>query len=153
MAFSDGTGTATAVGVHVFASNANTAGTGTATAVASTIIESISTATGTGTAQANTVTIIGTVVMSNGLSTTTGINGTALLSQQQFTGISVFYAGSKKELALVAESDAPIDMGGILKLRTGGVTYAIYLVDVGDLYASPVHVRTTTGTKAVRLRT
>ena len=44
-------------------------------------------------------------------------------------------------------------MGGQLRFRKGGTTRAIYLVETTDPNASAVRLRTTTGTKAVRLKT
>jgi hypothetical protein len=71
----------------------------------------------------------------------------------QFSGLKVQKTGSVIELCLVAEADAPSGMGGVLKIRKGGTTYAVYLVETTDGNASPVRVRTTTGTKAIRLKT
>lgn len=71
----------------------------------------------------------------------------------QYSGFRVQKTGSTIELCMVAEADAPSGMGGVIKIRKGGVTYALYLVETGDANASPVRVRTTTGTKAVRLKT
>jgi hypothetical protein len=71
----------------------------------------------------------------------------------QFSGLQAFFQGAVKELCLVAEADAPASMGGVLKVRKGATTYAAYLVETTDPNASPVRVRTTTGTKAVRLKT
>jgi hypothetical protein len=44
-------------------------------------------------------------------------------------------------------------MGGIPRIRRGGVTYDIYLVNVGDSFASPARMRTSGGTKAIRYYT
>jgi hypothetical protein len=71
----------------------------------------------------------------------------------QFAGFRIQKTGSMIELSLVAEADAPAGMGGVLKFRKGGTTYVAYLVEVGDANASPLRIRTTTGTKAVRLKT
>lgn len=57
------------------------------------------------------------------------------------------------ELSLVAEADAPAGMGGVLKMQHASATRAAYLVEVGDANASPVRVQTTTGIKAIRLKT
>jgi hypothetical protein len=54
---------------------------------------------------------------------------------------------------MVAEADAPSGMGGVIKVRKGGVNYALYLVETTDPNASPVRARTTTGTKAIREKT
>ena len=61
--------------------------------------------------------------------------------------------GSTIELCLVATADAPAGMGGQLRVRKGGTTYALYLVETTDPNASPVRIKTTTGTKSIRLKT
>jgi len=71
----------------------------------------------------------------------------------QFAGLRVFYASAVKELSLVAEGDAPSGMGGVLKVRKGGSNYAVYLVETTDPNASSVRIRTSTGTKSIRLKT
>ena len=71
----------------------------------------------------------------------------------QYSGFKIQKTGSTIELCLVAEADAPSGMGGVLKIRKGGATYALYLVETSDGNASPVRIRTTTGTKAIRLKT
>lgn len=71
----------------------------------------------------------------------------------QYDGLRAYYGGSVKSLCLVAEADAPSGMGGVWKIRKGGTMYAAYLVETNDANATPVRVRTSTGTKAVRLKT
>ena len=71
----------------------------------------------------------------------------------QFEGLRVFYGGTVKSLCLVAEADAPTGMGGRLLIDKNGTTLAIYLVETTDPNASSVRVRTSTGTKAARLKT
>lgn len=71
----------------------------------------------------------------------------------QYSGFKVRKTGSTIELCLVAEADAATGMGGVPKIRKGGVTYALYLVETADGNASPVRIRTTTGTKAIRVKT
>ena len=71
----------------------------------------------------------------------------------QFAGLRTFYDGAVKELCLVAEASAPGGMGGVPKLRKGGTTYAIYLVETTDPNASKVRTRTAAGTRAIRLKT
>jgi hypothetical protein len=44
-------------------------------------------------------------------------------------------------------------MGGVIKIDKGGTLYAVYLVETSDPDATPVRVRTTTGTKAIRRKT
>lgn len=68
----------------------------------------------------------------------------------QYSGLRI-YDGAVRELCLVATADAPA--GDCPRIRKGGTTYAIYLVDTGDPNASPVRIRTNDGTKAVRLKT
>lgn len=72
---------------------------------------------------------------------------------QQFSGLKIQKTGSVIELCLVAEADAPLGMGGVVKLRKNATTYAAYLVETADQNASPVRIRTSTGTKAIRLKT
>jgi hypothetical protein len=67
--------------------------------------------------------------------------------------VTPFYNAAVKELCLVAEADAAAGMGGVPKMRKGAVTYACYLVETTDPNASHVYVRTSTGTKAIRLKT
>ena len=71
----------------------------------------------------------------------------------QFFGLKIMKTGSVIDLCLVAEADAPAGMGGVIKFRKDTTTYAIYLVETGDANASPLRIRTTTGTKAARLKT
>jgi hypothetical protein len=71
----------------------------------------------------------------------------------QFLGLRAFYHGVVNDLCLVAEADAPAGMGGVVKLRKNGATYAVYLVDPADPNATPVRIRTTTAVQAVRVKT
>lgn len=71
----------------------------------------------------------------------------------QYAGLRTFYGGTVKELCLVAESDAPTGMGGVLKVDKNGTIYAVYLVDTSDGNASSVRMQTSTGVKAIRLKT
>lgn len=71
----------------------------------------------------------------------------------QFSGLRIKKTASTIELCLVANADAPTGMGGRVKIRKGVVDYAVYLVETTDPNASPVRVRTTTGTKSIRLKT
>lgn len=71
----------------------------------------------------------------------------------QHFGLKAFFQGAARDLCLVAEADAPPGTGGVVKLRKGAANYAAYLVETSDPNASPVRVRTSTGTKAVRLKT
>lgn len=70
----------------------------------------------------------------------------------QYSGLR-YYLGTVKELCLVAEADAPTGMGGVWKIRKGGTTYAVYLVETSDPDASGVRVRTSSGVKSARLKT
>jgi hypothetical protein len=71
----------------------------------------------------------------------------------QFAGLRVFYGGAVHDLCLVAAADAPSGMGAVPRVDKNGTTYAAYLVDTTDPNASPVRLETTTGTKAIRLKT
>lgn len=71
----------------------------------------------------------------------------------QYSGLRAYYGAAVRELCLVAEADAPSGMGGVLKVLKGGVNYAVYLVETSDPNATPIRVRTSTGTKAVRIKT
>ncbi len=71
----------------------------------------------------------------------------------QFPGLRTYYGGAVRELCLVAIADAPTGMGGVIKIDKGGTLYAVYLVETSDPDATPVRVRTTTGTKAIRRKT
>lgn len=71
----------------------------------------------------------------------------------QFFGLRVWDVDHMVELCLVATADAPAGMGGQLRLRKTATTYAVYLVETTDPNASTVRIRTTTGTKVIRLKT
>lgn len=78
---------------------------------------------------------------------------TASLFPTQYLGLRCYFQSAVQDLCLVAEADAPSGMGGVIKLDKNGTLYAVYLVDTSDPNASPVRVRTTTGTYAVRFKT
>jgi hypothetical protein len=44
-------------------------------------------------------------------------------------------------------------MGAAPMIRKGGTTYAVYLVETTDPNATPVRLRTSAGTKAIRVKT
>jgi hypothetical protein len=71
----------------------------------------------------------------------------------QYAGLKGQTSSSTVDLCLVAAADAPTGMGGALFVQKGGTTYAVYLVDTSDPNASPFRVRTTAGTKSIRLKT
>jgi len=71
----------------------------------------------------------------------------------QFSGLRAYYGGSVRDLCLVAVADAPSGMGGVMRISKGGTNYAIYLVETSDINASPIRVRTSAGTKAIRAKT
>jgi hypothetical protein len=70
----------------------------------------------------------------------------------QYSGLRYFH-GTVRELSLVALADAPVGMGGQWRIRKNGTDYAVYLVETTDPNASTVRIRTSTGTKAARLKT
>lgn len=71
----------------------------------------------------------------------------------QYAGLRVQANGRMVELSVVDLANAPSGMGGVWRVQMVGSTKAVYLVDTTDPQASPVRVRTTTGTKAARLKT
>lgn len=71
----------------------------------------------------------------------------------QYAGLRAYYHGRVNDLCMVAEADAPTDTGGVIKVRKSGTTYAVYLVPTTDTNASPIRVRTTKGTYAIREKT
>jgi len=71
----------------------------------------------------------------------------------QFAGLRTFYNAAVRELSLVASADAPTGMGGVLKINKAGTLYAAFLVETSDPNASSIRVRTSTGTKSIRLKT
>lgn len=71
----------------------------------------------------------------------------------QYDGFYVRRTSGTQALCLVATADAPSGMGGQLRFYKGGVTYAVYLVETTDPNASPLRIQTTTGIKAVRVKT
>lgn len=70
----------------------------------------------------------------------------------QFSGLRTFYDGVIVELCLVAAADAPTGMGGRMLVDKSG-TRCVYLVETTDPQASKVRIRTSTGTKSIRLKT
>lgn len=68
----------------------------------------------------------------------------------QYSGLR-YWDGAVVELCLVATADAPA--GNQWRIRKNGTTYAVYLVDTTDPDASNLRVRTSSGTKAARLKT
>lgn len=71
----------------------------------------------------------------------------------QYAGLRVYHGAAALELCLVSTADGASGMGGIPHIRKAGVTYAIYLVETSDPLATPVRIRTSLGTKAVRVKT
>lgn len=71
----------------------------------------------------------------------------------QFEGFRCYYGGAVHDLCLVATGDAPSGMGGVIRVNKGGTTYAIYLVETGDSNASKIRIKTSIGTKSIRLKT
>lgn len=71
----------------------------------------------------------------------------------QYSGLRIAKGGSTEELCLVADGDGAAAMGGIPKIRKGGTTYDIFLVETGHMHASSVRIKTTSGIKAVRKKT
>lgn len=71
----------------------------------------------------------------------------------QFDGVRIRHNGVTYDLCMVATADAPAAMGGQPRVRKAGTTYAVYLVETTDPDASPVRLRTSAGTKAIRLKT
>jgi hypothetical protein len=71
----------------------------------------------------------------------------------QYSGLRCYYNGAVRELCLVAAADANTGMGAAPMIRKGGTTYAVYLVETTDPNATPVRLRTSAGTKAIRVKT
>ena len=71
----------------------------------------------------------------------------------QYAGLRTYYNAAVRELCLVAAADANTGMGAAPMIRKGGVTYAVYLVETTDPLATPVRIRTDTGTKSIRIKT
>ena len=71
----------------------------------------------------------------------------------QYAGFKIHYGGATHELCLVAVANAPTGMGGVARVRRSDGTYALYLVETSDQNATPVRIRTSAGTKAVRVKT
>lgn len=73
----------------------------------------------------------------------------------QFVAVVADLNSSRKhrQACLVAVADAPTGMGGVPRIDKNGTTYAIYLVETTDPNATPVRLQTTTGTKAIRIKT
>lgn len=78
---------------------------------------------------------------------------TAGLFPTQYLGLKAYFRGAVQDLCLVAVADAPTGMGAVWKVLKGGTNYAVYLVETTDPNATPLYIRTTTGTKAVRIKT
>lgn len=71
----------------------------------------------------------------------------------QYPGLRIWHSGAMMELCLVATADAPAGMGGQPRIHKNNTTYAIYLVETSDPNASPLRIRTSAGTKAIRRKT
>jgi hypothetical protein len=71
----------------------------------------------------------------------------------QYSGLRIAKGGNMEELCLVADGDGAEAMGGIPKIRKGGATYDIFLVETGHMYASSVRIKTPSGIKAIREKT
>jgi hypothetical protein len=71
----------------------------------------------------------------------------------QYSGLRVYYHSAVNDLCLVAVADAPAGMGGVLKINKNGTDYAVYLVETSSPEASPIRVYTTSGAKAIRVKT
>ena len=71
----------------------------------------------------------------------------------QYSGFRVEIGATAYDLCMVATADAPTGMGGQPRVYKGGTTYALYLVETSDPNASPLRLRTSAGTKSVRLKT
>lgn len=71
----------------------------------------------------------------------------------QYSGFRIRKTSSTIDLCMVATADAPSGMGGQLRIRRPAGTFAVYLVETSDPNASPVRIRTSAGTKAIRLKT
>ena len=92
---------------------------------------------------------------------TGGLGGNYLITQgfgvsealAQFFGLRAYFQGAIKDLCLVSVADAPAGMGGVVSVNKGGTNYAVYLVETNDANATPVRIKTTTGIKAIRLKT
>lgn len=70
----------------------------------------------------------------------------------QYSGLR-YYKGGVVEICLVATADAPVGMGGQVRVHKNGTTYAVYLVETTDPNASGWRIETTAGVKAARLKT
>lgn len=71
----------------------------------------------------------------------------------QFSWLRTYYNAAVRELCVVSTADAPVGMGGSIRVQKGGVSYAVYLVETTDPNATPVRVATSAGTKAIRAKT
>lgn len=71
----------------------------------------------------------------------------------QYSGLRTYYHSAVQDLCLVAEADANTGMGGAIVINKNGTNYAVYLVETTDPDASPIRVQTTTGIKAIRVKT
>lgn len=71
----------------------------------------------------------------------------------QYLGLRYQGPAGVVDLCLVATADAPAGVGGQVRVRRTADTLAAYLVDVSDPDASPVRVRTGSGTYAIRRKT
>ena len=69
----------------------------------------------------------------------------------QYSWLKAYFRAAIQTLSVVDLADAPA--GNALRIVKAGVTYAVYLVDITDLNATPLRVQTTTGVKAIRIKT
>lgn len=71
----------------------------------------------------------------------------------EYPGLRIETSSQALELSVVAEVDAPADMGGVVKIQRTAGKYVVYLVETNDPFASPMRIKTNTGTKSVRKST
>jgi len=72
----------------------------------------------------------------------------------QYLGLRIKKGAGTIDLCLVAVADAPSGMGGQLRIfNAGGTPRVVYLVETTDPNASPLRIKTSTGIKAIRLKT
>jgi len=167
---SNGTGVAAAVGIATATSTAASTGTASVTGVGAVLFLAIASSTGAGDAIGYSAPPTDGVGTSSGTASVTGVGiatgagvasaagvatglGLSAAFPTQIFGLKAYYNAAVHDLCLVNLADAPPGMGGVIRIDKNGTSYVVYLVEIGDLNATPIRVSTATGIKAVRVKT
>jgi hypothetical protein len=146
----NGTSAATGIGA-VFADGVGVStGAATVTGAATAHTDGVGASSGTGTATGTSTTSVSSTASASGTSVASASSDAFPI---QFFGLKAYYGAAVHDLCLVATANAPTGMGGAIRINKNGVFYAIYLVEISDINATPIRIQTSTGIKAIRVKT